>query len=71
MRVWERGSGETLACGSGACAGVVAAAENGLCKKGEDITVKLRGGELEINQGEDGITMTGEAVCAYTGQVEL
>lgn len=71
MRVWERGSGETFACGTGACATVAAAIANGICKKGEDITVKLRGGELEINRGENGITMTGEAVCAYTGQVEI
>lgn len=46
MRVWERGNGETWACGSGACAAVVAAVENGYCDKGRDITVKVRGGDL-------------------------
>jgi carbamoyl-phosphate synthase large subunit len=44
MRVWERGSGETLACGTGACAAAVAAVENGICKKDTDITVRLKGG---------------------------
>ena len=44
MRVWERGNGETRACGTGACAAVVAATENGLCPKGEPITVKVSGG---------------------------
>ena len=61
MRVWERGNGETLACGTGACAAVAAAVENGFCPKGEDITVKLRGGDLIVNYTDDGITLTGDA----------
>ena len=48
MRVWERGSGETWACGTGACAAVVAAVLNGYCKHDREITVKLRGGNLKI-----------------------
>ncbi|MBR2579380.1 MAG: diaminopimelate epimerase [Clostridia bacterium] len=71
MRVWERGSGETLACGSGACASVVAAAENGLCKKGEDITVHLRGGKLTVNYSDDGVLMTGNAVKVFEGEIKL
>lgn len=60
MRVWERGSGETMACGTGACASAVAACLNGYCKKGEDITVKLRGGDLVIHYTDDGVQMTGQ-----------
>ena len=71
MRVWERGSGETLACGSGACASVVAAVENGMCQKGEDITVHLRGGKLTINYTDDRVLMTGNAVKVYEGEIEL
>ena len=71
MRVWERGSGETWACGTGACAAAVAAVENGLCPKGEDITVKLRGGDLIINYTDEGVFMTGSAVKVYEGIVEV
>mgnify|MGYP002541374799 FL=1 len=71
MRVWERGSGETWACGTGACAAAVAAVENGLCPKGEDITVKLRGGDLIINYTDEGVFMTGSAVKVYEGTVEV
>lgn len=71
MRVWERGSGETWACGTGACAAAVAAVENGLCPKGEDITVKLRGGDLVINYTDEGVFMTGSAVKVFEGIVEV
>lgn len=72
MRVWERGSGETWACGTGACASVVAACENGFCKRGEEITVKLTGGDLVISYEEDGkIYMTGEAVEVFSGEVTI
>ena len=71
MRVWERGSGETMACGTGACASAVAACLNGCCKKGEDITVKLRGGDLVINYTDDGVQMTGSADTVFTGVVEI
>lgn len=66
MRVWERGSGETLACGTGACASVVACVLNGFCKRADDITVRLRGGNLVINWSENGeVFMTGpcEKIC--------
>ena len=70
MRVWERGSGETLACGTGACASVVAAVLNGYCKKGEDITVHLVGGDLVINYTDDAVFMTGPAEIAFDGTVK-
>ena len=54
MRVWERGSGETWACGTGACASVVAAILNGYCKKDSEVLVHLRGGDLRITYKSDG-----------------
>lgn len=72
MRVWERGSGETWACGTGACAAAVAACENGFCKKNTDITVKLVGGDLVIRYTDDGtVFMTGNAVIAFEGKVVI
>ena len=71
MRVWERGSGETWSCGTGACAVAVAAVENGFCKKGEDITVQLTGGDLVINYTDDTVYMTGEAEKIFDGTVEF
>lgn len=71
MRVWERGSGETLACGTGACAAAVAAVLNGVCEKGEDICVKLIGGELFINYTDDGVYMTGGCEKVFDGNIEI
>ena len=71
MRVWERGSGETWACGTGACAAAVAACENGFCNKGDDITVKLKGGDLVINYTDETVYMTGEAERVFEGTVEV
>lgn len=71
MRVWERGSGETWACGTGACATVVAACENGYCKKGEDVTVHLRGGDLIINYTDERVLMTGPATKVFDGEIEI
>ncbi len=70
MRVWERGSGETFACGTGACAAVAAAVENGFCPKNQEITVRLIGGELKIVYTDETVFMTGKAEIAYTGEVE-
>ena len=71
MRVWERGSGETFACGTGTCATVVAACLNGICKKDTDVTVHLIGGDLIIRYCSDGtVFMTGKAETAYEGVFE-
>ncbi len=67
MRVWERGSGETLACGTGACAAVVAACENGLCDKGSDVKVSVLGGELTVNYSDARVLLTGGASIVYEG----
>ena len=62
MRVWERGSGETFACGTGACASVVASVLNGYCNHDEEVTVHLRGGDLKITWNSDGtVIMKGPA----------
>ncbi len=71
MRVWERGSGETLACGTGACAVVAAAVANGICKKNDDITVNLRGGVLRIKYTDETVYMTGGAETVFEGEVEV
>ena len=70
MRVWERGSGETLACGTGACVAAAAAVAKGLFPRDEDIEVQLLGGTLTINVG-DTVFMTGEAKTVFMGEVEL
>ena len=70
VRVWERGNGATLACGTGACAAVVAAVENGYCDAGADVTVKLPGGDLTVNYTEDRVLLTGTAVLVYEGEFE-
>lgn len=72
MRVWERGSGETLACGTGACAAVVASVLNGYCKRGTDVQVNLLGGTLVINWSENGeVYMTGPAETVCTGDIDI
>lgn len=71
MRVWERGTGETLACGTGACAAVVACVLNGLTE--EEVTVKLLGGELRIrwDREENTVYMTGPAEIVFEGMTEV
>lgn len=71
MRVWERGSGETWGCGTGACAAVVAAVVNGYCRKDNDVTVKLRGGNLIVRYTDDDVLMTGNAEVVFEGEVEI
>ena len=71
MRVWERGSGETFACGTGSCAAVVAGVSNNLIKR--DVKVLLRGGELDINwdKKKNNIYMKGMATKVYDGIMEI
>lgn len=72
MRVWERGSGETYACGTGACATVVASVVNGICKKNTPVTVRLIGGELTITVLDDmRVIMEGTATKVYDGVYEI
>ena len=71
MRVWERGSGETWACGTGSCAAAVASVLNGCCLAGEDITVKLKGGDLMVRYTDETVYMTGKAAKVFEGDVEI
>ena len=72
MRVYERGSGETISCGTGTCATTVAAVLNGFCRRGEEITVKIIGGELKDTYLEDGrVIMKGPATLVFEGQIEV
>lgn len=72
MRVWERGAGETLACGTGSCATAVAAIINGLCDN--DVTIHLVGGDLQISWSgneSDSVFMTGPATTVFEGNIEI
>ena len=71
MRVWERGAGETLACGTGACAALVASVKNGLCQS--SATIRLRGGELHIrwDQETGKVFMTGGAAKVFQGTIDF
>ena len=72
MRVWERGNGETWACGTGAAAAAVACVLNGFCQKDTDITVKLKGGDLIVNYHSDGsVILTGTVAKVYEGKLEF
>lgn len=69
MRVWERGSGVTMACGTGACAAAAAAVKRGICPYDESLSVILDGGVLHIQIAADGfVTMTGPAETVYEGE---
>lgn len=71
MRVWERGSGETMACGTGACAVAVAAIKNGFVN--DRVTIHLLGGDLEIfwDREKNRVFMTGPAEISFEGEIEL
>jgi len=70
LRTYERSNGETLACGTGACAATVAAVKNGLCREGEDIAVKLPGGDLIARYERGRVSLTGETNLAFEGEIE-
>ena len=71
MRVWERGIGETWACGTGACAVAAAAVRSDVADRDTDISVRLIGGELVIRYDDDGIWMTGDAQKDFEGTIEI
>ena len=72
MRVWERGAGETWACGTGACAATAASVLNGYFPHDKEITVKLRGGDLFITYKSDGtVLMRGPAETVFTGEIDV
>ena len=72
MRVWERGSGITCACGTGACAGVAASVKYGYCRKNEPVSVLLDGGHLSVSVDENyAVSMTGPAEFVYEGETEI
>ena len=68
MRVWERGSGVTLACGTGACAVVSAAVKKGFVRENEFVTVRLDGGDLQVKYTDNGVIMTGGAEFVAEGE---
>ena len=72
MRVWERGCGVTLACGTGACASAFAAVQAGLCPAGRPIKIVLDGGSLRVTVSAEGdLSMAGPAVTVFEGGVDL
>jgi len=71
MRVWERGSGETQACGTGACATAVASVLSGYCDKNTDIKIQLIGGELIIKYTDETVFMTGNCKKVFDGIVKI
>lgn len=72
MRVYERGSGETMSCGTGTCAVTVAAVLNGYAGYGEELTIQIRGGELKDTYYEDGtVVMKGAATTVFDGEIEI
>ena len=70
VRVYERGSGETYACGTGACAVAAAATENGFADKNAEITVRMKGGVLRVKVTDDAMYLTGETRLSFAGKIQ-
>ena len=70
MRVWERGSGETMACGTGACAAAAAAVENGYSPRDTDILVQVPGGKLYVRVTDKTVTLTGKVQQVFEARTE-
>ena len=68
---WERGNGETPACGTGACAAVIAAVLNGYCKMNENITVNVRGGKMIVKYTGDSVYLSGNTELLYEGDITI
>ncbi len=71
MRTWERGNGETCACGTGACAAAIASVLNGFCPINQNITVRVRGGNLIVKYTGETVFLTGETQSCFDGEVEI
>ena len=71
MRTWERGNGETPACGTGACAAVIAAVLNGYCKMNENITVNVRGGKMIVKYTGNSVYLSGNTELLYEGDITI
>lgn len=72
MRVWERGTGETMACGTGCCALTVASVLNGFCDRDSDVDIEVPGGHIIVNYSSDGhVYMTGPATTVYEGSIDI
>ena len=71
MRVWERGSGETLGCGTGACAAAVASVARGFCDREKLVRVQLPGGELVVDCSGEYVRLLGPAMTVFHGVIEV
>ena len=71
MRVWERGSDETFACGTGACAAAIASVLNGFSPLNQNITVKVRGGNLIVRYTGKTVFLSGNTSICFEGEVEI
>ncbi len=71
VRVWERGSGETLSCGTGACAVAAVATKNKIANPKKEILLKLKGGNLFVKQTKNGLILKGDAQKVFEGEIDV